>query len=47
MALIRIELAEPDAIVLRLLMSGWVTEWPMSPSSDTITISMGKIDSIP
>ena len=46
-ALVKIVLAAPGATAPRLLISDWVTEWPSKPSTDTITISIGKIASTP
>jgi hypothetical protein len=46
-ALVRICLVVPGATVLRLWISDWVTECPSSPTSETITTSIGKMASTP
>jgi hypothetical protein len=46
-ALVRICLVVPGATELRLWISDWVTEWPSSPTTETITTSIGKIASTP
>ena len=44
---VRMSLAGPGATELRLSSSGWVADWPISPSTETSASSIGKIDSTP
>jgi len=46
-ALVKISFAGPGATFPRLSISGWVAELPTSPSTDTSTISAGKMASTP
>ena len=47
MALVKICFAAPGATAPRLLISGWVTELPIRPSTDTITMIIGKMARTP
>jgi hypothetical protein len=44
---VNICLAGPGATDPRFEIRGWVTEWPISPSTEMITISIGKIAKTP
>ena len=44
-ALVKMSFAGPGATLPRLSIRGWVAESPISPSTETITISAGKIAS--
>ncbi len=46
-ALVKISFAGPGATLPRLSISGWVADSPIRPSTDTSTISAGKIASTP
>ena len=46
-AFLKIVWAGPGATAPRFSSSGWVTELPIRPSTETITISIGKIASTP
>ena len=44
-ALVKMSFAGPGATLPRLSISGWVADSPISPSTETSTISAGKIAS--
>src|SRR5919108_4072500 len=44
---VRISLAGPGAMVLRLSSRGWVADWPTSPRIETSARSAGKIERTP
>ena len=46
-AWVKICRASLGAALPRFWINDWVTEWPSNPSSETTTISIGKIASTP